>query len=315
MLAVMKTLLTFSLALGLLFSTAAATAAPEISAEAALSDLRLLKRSFVALHPGLYRYATPAHIDAEFAAADAAVAQGASRAQFYLLATKLAAAVRCGHTWTNPTNQTPATKALLAQRTLPLVLRFVAGRLWVAASASPAVPAGSELLAIEGQTPAQIATALLPYLRADGSSDGKRLAQLDDDANGGAMQRLFPLLFPPEPAGWRLQVAGEGLGREVRVPALSAAAREQALRAAGWHAPDPAWRLAVDGDTAVLTLPTFAFWNGKFDGVAFLDRAFAELAERGISRLVIDLRANEGGDDKLGRYLLSHLLRSPYTQP
>lgn len=307
----MKTLLAFCLFAGLFFSLAPARAAPDLSAAEAQRDLRILQRALVELHPGLYRYATPAQLDAEFRAAQDAVAEGASRAQLYLLATRLAAAVRCGHTWTNPSNQTPVVQALLGQRTLPLVLRFVEGRVWVVASASPAVPAGSELLAIEGRTPAQITAALLPYLRADGSSDGKRLAQLDDDLNGGAMQRLFPLLFPPEAAGWRLRLAGGG---EVRVPALGASAREQALRQAGWREPDEAWRLTRVGDAAVLSLPTFAFWRGGFDWAGFLDRSFDELAARGVTRLVIDLRANEGGDDAIGRALLSRLIHQPFTQ-
>ncbi len=300
------------LALCLALGFSLAPAAPELSAEQARRDLRILQRAFVDLHPGLYRYATPAQIEAGFAAAQAEVANGASRAQLYLLATRLAASVRCGHTWTNPSNQPPAVQQMLGRQTLPLVLRFVEGRLRVVASATPAVPAGSELLAIEGLTPAEIAAALLPYLRADGSSDGKRLIQLDDDANGGVMQRLFPLLFPPAPEGWRLRLAD---GREVRVPVLSAAEREQALHAAGWRAPDPAWRLRIDAGVAVLTLPTFAFWDRKFDGAAFLDRTFDELAARGIDGLVIDLRDNEGGDDAVGRALLAHLIRAPFTQP
>jgi hypothetical protein len=304
----MKTLL---LALCFLFIHPA-WAAPELSAADARRDLRILQRALTELHPGLYRYAAPEQLDAEFTAANAAVAEGASRAQLYLLATRLAAAVRCGHTWTNPSNQTPATQALLGRQTLPLVLRFVEGRIRVVASASAAVPAGSELLTIEGLEPAQIAAALLPYLRADGGSDGKRLAQLDDDANGGAMQRLFPLLFPPGPEGWRLRLAD---GREVRVPALTSAARALALQAAGWRERDAGWRLHTESGVAVLTLPTFAFWNRTFDGATFLDRAFAELAEHGIDRLVIDLRDNEGGDDGLGRALLAHLIRVPFTQP
>lgn len=305
----MKNLL---LSLCLAFGFTVAQAAPELSAEQAQRDLRILKRALVELHPGLYRYAMPAQIDAGFASAQAEVAEGASRAQLYLLATRLAAAVRCGHTWTNPSNQPPVVQAMLGRQTLPLVLRWIEGRILVVASATATVPAGSELLAIEGLAPTQIVSTLMPYLRADGSSDGKRLAQLDDDANGGAMQRLFPLLFPPEPEGWRLRLAD---GREVRAPVLSAAEREQALRAAGRREPDSAWRLRVDAGIAVLTLPTFAFWDRQFDGAAFLDRTFDELAKRGVPRLVIDLRDNEGGDDALGRALLAHLIHAPFSQP
>jgi hypothetical protein len=309
MLAAMKNLLiTLGLALGLTL----ARAAPELSAEQARRDLRILQRALTELHAGLYRHASAEQLAAEFAAAQAAVADGASRAELYLLATRLAAAVRCGHTWTNPANQPAAVQALLGRQTLPLVLRWVEGRIRAVASASPAVPAGSELLAIQGLAPAQIVAALMPYLRADGGNDGKRLAQLDDHAHGGAMQRLFPLLAPPGPEGWRLTLAG---GREVRAAVMTAAERAAALRAAGWREPESAWRLRLQDGTAVLSLPTFAFWGGGFDGAAFLEQAFAQLAERGVTRLVIDLRDNEGGDDTLGRALLSHLIATPYTQP
>lgn len=306
----MKNLLA-SLALGLA-CLSGAQAAPELSADAAQRDLRLLQRAFVDLHPGLYRYATAADIDAQFAAAQAEVASGASRAQMYLIATRLAAAVRCGHTWTNPANQSAAVQDMLGRQTLPLVLRFVEGRLRVMASAAPAVPAGSELLAVEGLSPAELTARLMPYLRADGASDGKRRAQLDDDANGGALQRLLALLVPPGPQGWRLRLAG---GQEVVLPAITAQERDQAVKAAGWQPPPTTWQLRVDDGVGVLTLPTFAFWGGGFDGTAFLARSFESLRQQGIRRLVIDLRANEGGDDGLGRALLAHLLRAPHVQP
>ena len=39
-----------------------AAAAPELGAEPALRDLRILKRAFADLHPGLFRYATAAQL-------------------------------------------------------------------------------------------------------------------------------------------------------------------------------------------------------------------------------------------------------------
>ena len=61
-------------------SPAAPAVVPEISADDARRDLRILKRAFTELQPGLYRYTTPAALDGEFATADAAVATGSSRA-------------------------------------------------------------------------------------------------------------------------------------------------------------------------------------------------------------------------------------------
>ena len=298
---------------------ASAHAAPEISAKDAQRDLRLLQRAFTELHPGLYRYAAPADLTAEFAAATAAVAQGASRAQMYLLASRLAAAVRCGHTWTNPSNQSNAvTQAVFKQADkLPFTLRWVQGRALVTGSVDAAVPTSSELLAIDGRPVAEIATALLPYLRADGNSpdaDSKRLAQLDSDENGGAMDRLFPALFPPQNGRFRLTLREREATepREVQVNGITLEVRARTLPLAATD-----WQFKITGDTAVLTLPTFAFWRGGFDAQGFLDRSFAALRTQpgGVPFLVIDIRRNEGGDDAIGRAVLAHLLKAPATQP
>lgn len=289
-------------------------AQPEIAADAALRDLRILKRAFADLHPGLHRHATPAQIDAEFAAAEEAVKAGSTRAAMFLLVSRLAAAVRCGHTWTNPYNQGKPVEEMLAARAdkLPLTLRFVEGRALVTGSTVAGLSAGAELLAVDGRPVREIVDALLPLLRADGEHEGargKRLAQLDSGLNGGAMDRLFPLRFPPQAGRYRLRVAAPGAApQEIDAPAVALAARDQAL-----PPQSPQWTFRVDGEVATLTLPTFAFWRGDFKPDAYLARAFGAI--RGVPYLVIDLRRNEGGDDAIGRLLLSHLLREPAVFP
>ena len=308
-------------ALGALCLAAAApaqVAAPELKTDDAQRDLRILKRAFTELHPGLYRYTTPAALDAEFAAAEAAVAQGASRGQMFLLASRLAASVHCGHTWTNRYNQRQDVQDLVFNRAdkLPVTLRWLQGRALVTGSMAPGVAAGAELLAIDGRPVAQISAAVLPTLRADGLHEGalaKRWSQLDSGPNGGAMDRVFPLLFAPQAGQYVLSVLDirdrEGAApRSVSVPAVTLAVRDR-------HLPPPStdWQLRIEGDTAVLTLPTFAFWRSAFDPKAFLDSRFEQL--RGVPYLVIDQRRNEGGDDSIGHRLMAHLLRQPFTLP
>jgi Peptidase family S41 len=304
--------------LALIATTALAQIKPEISADDARRDLRILQQALVALHPGLYRYATPAQIDAEFAAAQQAVAQGTDRAQMVLLASRLAASVHCGHTWASRYNQADVVVKTVFERTdkLPLTLRWAEGRALITGSTAANVTKGSELLAIDGRPVAQIANALLPYIRADAvgaSADGKRWSQLDSGPNGGAMDRLFPLLFAPAGGGYTLHVRdnAQAAARDVQVAAVKLADRERLL-------PDQssAWLFRIDGDTAVLTLPTFAFWRSDFKPNEFITRTFETLrATPAVRFLIIDQRRNEGGDDGIGRTLLSHLLKAPFSQP
>jgi C-terminal processing protease CtpA/Prc len=172
------------------------------------------------------------------------------------------------------------------------------------------------MLAVDGRSAGALIAEFMPYLRADADSDGKRLSQLETHSSGGAMDRLLPLLYPPALTGYRLQLrTHEGRLLEVRVPGRPVAEREAVLAAAGSAPEREDWRLEIDGDTAVMTLPTFAFWNDTFDWRGFLQAGFRSLAERHVTGLVLDLRQNEGGSDAIGDALLAKLLSAPYTKP
>lgn len=296
-------------------STSGAPGRAELSAADAQRDLRILQRAFTALHPGLYRYTTAGQLDAAFDQARADTARGCSRAELFLLASRLAAEVHCGHTWASPYNQRRDVVEELFGRAdkLPLTLRWVEGRALVTGSAARGLAAGSELLAIDGRRVADIRDALLPLLRADGRHDGawlKRLSQLDSGPNGGAMDRLFPLRFAPLEGRYVLTVRDrDGASpRTVSVPATSTAARDEVLPPSRTD-----WAFRIEGDTGILTLPTFAFWRSDFKPEPFLQQTFKALA--GVPFLIIDQRENEGGDDGIGRLLLSHLLRTPLQLP
>lgn len=290
---------------------------PALTPEQAERELRILRRALEALHPGLYRRLTPAQLEAEFARAKAEVTDGSDVLEMYRLASRIAAAVRCGHTWTNTLNQAPAVQAALgALPALPLRVRVLQGRWLVTASADPQIPAGTELLGIDGRSTDTLVAALLPYLRADGDSDGKRIDQLESGPEGGALDRLLPQLFPPVAGGYRLRFRPpEGRVRGAVVAAMSVAQRESALAAAGLAPDDTSWRLQIDGRTAVLTLPTFAFWNSDFDWRGYLDRSFERMRSEGVERLVLDLRRNEGGDLAIVDALLAHVLQTPLEAP
>jgi C-terminal processing protease CtpA/Prc len=305
------------LALAPLGTGLAADAPQALSAKEAQRELRILKRALTDLHAGLYRYRTPAQFEAEFARAEAEVADGSDALEMYRIASRITATVRCGHTWTNTLNQGPAVKrALAALPALPLRVQVLEGRMLVTASADPRVPINAELLRIDGRTPATLIAEFMPYLRADGGNDGKRLSQLDSDENGGGIDRLLPMLHPPGANGYVLRLRPRG-GKvvDITVAAMTAEERERLLAAAGQPMPGTDWRFEIDGDTATLTLPTFAFWNGGFDWNGFLERSFATLETQKIPNLILDLRRNEGGDDSIGRALMAQVIASPLTIP
>jgi C-terminal processing protease CtpA/Prc len=290
-----------------------------LSAKAAAQDVRILKASLIALHPALTKYRTQAEIDQAFVQFEQRGNAARTSGAMYLAATELAAAIRCGHTWTNVLNQSGGSKAALldAINKLPFTMTLVEERWLVLASAVSSIKAGDEILAVNGIKAHDMVKMMMPYLRADGSSDGKRLRQLGHDRNDfSQMDIVWPLLSPPQSGRYQLQIR-RSINAKDRVftlqeKAVSIAARSKLLKHVSVLEPDETWRLKIDHDMAYLYLPTFSFWNSKFDWNQFIDNSFATLQEKKITHLVIDIRDNEGGDGAIGGKLLSHLVKQPF---
>lgn len=283
----------------------------------AARDARILQRALKELHPALTKYRTQAEIDTAFARFDARGNAARDSREMYLAATELAAYIQCGHTWTNTLNQQGAIKAALldASNKLPLRMTLVEGRWLVLASADPAIQAGDEILSIDGHATRDVVAQMMPLLRADGSSDGKRLRQLGHDRNDySQMDILWPLLSPPADLRYRLDVRrGKSAARTVTVPAISLSAREAALAAQGFDLPDTDWAFRIEKNGGYLTLPTFSFHRSTFDWKEFLKKSFARLNAEEVTSLVIDIRDNEGGDGAIGGEVLSYLIDKPVT--
>jgi C-terminal processing protease CtpA/Prc len=286
-----------------------------LSAEQSAQDVKILKRALLDMHPALTKYRSQTDIEAAFKRFEERGNAARNAGEMYLAATEMAAAIRCGHTWTNVLNQEGAAKSILLESPdkLPFTVKLVENRWLVLASADAAVNAGDEVLSVNGIDAEDMVGALLPYLRADGSSDGKRLRQLNHDRGDfSQMDILWPLLSPPAGGRYDLSIRRpSGKRDQLSVPATTLAQREATLAGKGIKPPSDAWQFVIDGSTAVMTLPTFSFWNSDFDWAAFIDSAFAELDARKIPNLVIDIRNNEGGDGAIGGKILEHLVSKP----
>jgi Peptidase family S41 len=286
-----------------------------LSEAQAKEDARVLVLSLKALHPALGKYQSAAQAEANFLTFEQRAAQARDSNQMYLAASALAASIRCGHTWTNVLNQRTAVKQTLLETAnkLPFELARVEGRWLVIASADAAVAAGDEVLAVQGQTIAVVEAQLLPYLRADGSSDGKRWVQLNHDrADYSQLDILLPLLLPPSTAGYTLSLRKASTQvQTVTVAPLAISKRDALLKAQGHRKPSLDWQFNITGKTALLHLPNFAFWRSQFNWSQYLAERFAQLQAEQIEHLIIDIRANEGGSGEIGGELLSYLIDKP----
>ncbi len=280
------------------------------------ADLPLLQRAYGTLHPGLYRYQTPAEFQARLNEAKSALGPSPDFGRAYLALSRLTAAVRCGHTYANFFNQSkPVAERLFAGRDkLPFHFIWLGARMVV--SANPlgidGLRRGSEIIAIDDVPVAQIQARLLPYLRADGHNDAKRRKLLD--TTGGdrfeTFDVFYPLLFPPKGQRFRLRVRErpDAPVQTLVVEAIDLDQRRGMAPAAADDSGPGYWPLDYPAaGIGRIVMPGWALFNSKWDWRGRINAMFEDLARRSAHGLVIDLRDNEGGLD-CGYEIIAHLI-------
>ena len=284
-------------------------------------DVALLRTLFEALHPGLYRYLTPAELDRAEAALLAELGPRPTLASAYLAFSRFTARLRCGHTFLNPNNQSDEVqRALLDGPRVPFAFRWLDGRPVVtrALVADLDLGPGDVVERIGEVDTAALLAELLPLARADGGNDAKRIDNLGLLADGSleAFDILLGLLHPTLASPYRLTVRKpDGRAVTVLAPAMSQAEREALAAAAG--TPDtgggPLWTLTTAAPgVGYLRMPTWVAYKTSWDWQADLDRLAGELVTTKAHALIVDLRGNEGGSD-VGDRLLRHVITAPLT--
>lgn len=282
------------------------------------ADADLLTRAYGELHPGLYRYNTPAQMASRFDTLRTYLSEPRTLAQAYVAFARVTASVRCGHSYPNFYNQSTAIRSTLfsGKDRLPLHFRWLGDRMIVTRDLSPngRLAAGTEVLSINGLAAQQILRALLPLARADGSNEGKRRRQMELTGidQWEAFDLYVPMLLPQTVARGEviLGVTGpDGALRNVAVALMTAAERTAAATSPVAQPPDAVlWSLTQrPGGISVLQMPTWSVYKGSWDWGTWLDDALDRVATDGTRRLIVDLRGNEGGTD-CGNPILSRLV-------
>ncbi|MGB8326880.1 MAG: S41 family peptidase [Steroidobacteraceae bacterium] len=286
-----------------------------------LADVAVLRRAYTALHPGLYRYNTPAQIDAAFSALELEFQRDRTLADAYLAFSVLAAKVKCGHTYLNFYNQSHAVQsALFNAPRVPFYFRWLDHRMIVTRSfaSDPRIRAGTEVLALNGVPVGAILERLMTVARADGGNDAKRVAYLEVAGTDRyeAFDIYWPLFFPWSTSLLTLRVRDPETIRTqtISVPAITDADRLAAFTAGEGPAADadaPIWELRqLDGRVGYLRMRSWVLYKSKWNWQRSLAETFATLVARGDTDLVVDLRGNEGGND-VGDVIISHLIAAP----
>jgi hypothetical protein len=281
-----------------------------LSPEMLVEDFSVFRHALEEAHPGAYRYTSRAEFDTLFDGIATKLDQPMSEQDFYRALNPAIVALRCGHTKFHPERNfaTPYNYGL--EKQLPLVLFIAHRRAFVQADLSPApsLPAGSELLEIDGVAMEAIIEQLLNRVSfADGNGIGAKVLELNTYFS--AYYSTFIGSAPRYEVTYRVPGATDtttaslsGISHQVHV------AWQQ-----GQRADAPLLELTFpDEATALLTIRSFWFESRQVNFERFLRDTFSEIAARDVERLVIDLRDNEGGKDAYGALLFSYLTDRPF---
>lgn len=294
-----------------------------------LADLATAEETIMSIHPGLNRYLDEMQLAQLFSQTKQTLLQPQSVKDAYLIFSKLAASLQCGHTHTGIYNQS----ALIDQLTLapanklPLLFQNIDNRWYITHNLSDKsiIRPGTEIIAINNMAVKTISQQLRSYLSADGNNPAqlKYLTQLLPTTSYQLFDAYFPLLFNPYNKSYKLTLRLPNSGREViiDVAALTLKQREQTLLNIEPTLADNTsnWQYqTLANNTAYLKLGSFATYNMDFDWRAFYAQAFTDIALTQAPNLIIDIRGNRGGSDEtmlqLGEYLSGSLNQQiPFT--
>lgn len=287
-------------------------------------DVKILRAAFEQLHPGLYRYNTRQQMDAAFDHLAGDFTKDQTLEAAFLRLSAFTAQVRCGHTYPSFFNQSDAVTTALFQspKRLPFFFRWTRSKMVVTQDFTPdhLLPPGTVVASVNGIPAAEMLRRLLPLVRADGANDAKRIDLLQVQGVSGyeAADILLPIVFSKWTTPFHLAVKTPGTARSksLTVEAVSYAERnkEGLATRVDPKSGEPLFTLRYLPDgAALLTMPTWVMYQGRWDWKTWLNDSLNEIAERMAPALIVDLRGNEGGDN-VGQVILDRLQRFPAVQ-
>jgi hypothetical protein len=299
----------------LLLSAAQAQTATKFTREQLLEDFHILKQALEEGHSGVYRYSSKADMDRVFERAEKSIDRPMDAYEFYRVLARVIAAVKCGHTGVQSPEE--MRKEILGQL-LPLEVRILDRRVFVYRDFSSAEHdlAGKEIVAINGVPASKIVAAILETTPGDGDVMTSRQAA----ASGWRFcTQLVSLMGMRSPYDVTLADHKTKREQKARIVGMELSKLREASRAAypqDQPKPRPGeLEFLDDGKIAVMKIRQF---GGLVDveqrkGLKpFFKESFEEIQAKGSKSLVIDLRNNGGGQDELGKLLLSYLIDKPF---
>jgi hypothetical protein len=269
------------------------------------SDLDFVLKTIQEVHPNPHAAVSEDELRAARAKAVAALPESGSREALFLAAAPVVSLFEDGHTALILPRESTLVEGLDGKGQFPILVELREGRLRAAASVGKdPVPAGSEILAIDGETTTRLLETMRPY--TFGESGSFRDWQLETRfAEICSYLRGFP-------GRYRIRYETvEGEVRETVVHSVGRSRLKKELSRAGINDDEP-FELSFleDNTVAVLRIGSMEPWEQLSE---FLTRSMSEVRKRQASSLIIDLRNNRGGDTRSIAGIIEYIATEPFV--
>ncbi|AMQ01670.1 hypothetical protein AY601_4849 [Pedobacter cryoconitis] len=232
---------------------------------------------------------------------------GTTDFEFYKLLKKILSTIKDGHLYCSlpPTLQKYRKEKA---RFFPLRLYFTEYHTYQANLGNAQIPAGSEILTINNQSIELIRKNVMEYIVSDGNIQTKKLKILND------FFYFYYYLSQGEQSLYAIKIkTPDGAIKQIKITGKP---EKELVGDENENKPAKHLQLAIkDNNTAILTLKSFEKSQLEKTGEnfpEFLKKSFATLHQKGIKKLIIDLRGNTGGRDTYGPLLYSYLTQQPF---
>jgi len=292
----------------LMFAFFSTLKAQTLTPEQLKTDLTIVRKALEARHPEMYKYVSQKEFDSLYRSLEDSFSKPMPVQDFYTSMLPLIASLKCGHTKWLPDGR-DYYYPFYSDNLFPLKLYFTKGKAYVIGhyteSESPVL---AEVISINGNSMKSIISGLLDKLTfADGYSAEGKYFELNNFFSGiysthyGIANQYrfeyFNKAHKPETATFS----------GVNVNAVKAFDEKR-------HKPDssPFTFSLIDNEIGWMDINRFYAFPNEPNFNKFLKKSFNELENKKISTLVIDLRGNEGGNEKWGFELYRYLAIDPF---
>jgi len=289
------------------FSDCRAQKLKTMGREQAIKDLQIIKKSVEEIHPGLDRFGQKAGFDARYDSIASVLSRrdSVSDREFFRIVNPLVSAIRCGHVkFLPPFKDFPF--YFDDKDVLPLIVRFDENKKLLIVRASDNRLKGRYIEEINGRPITEILRILAENMFVDGDGQTAADAQIEQYFSAWYSD------FIHNSASFQVTLRDGSQNYEkldldgISINAWKKLDQEVALLVKKNEL------TFVNDSTAFLRVASFMPQHSNREFLKFLSSSFDAISKKPIQNLIIDLRGNEGGNDKLGKELYSYIARSDF---